>query len=171
MSNIEQPGAGKRLILYKLHVDSYWCFFEPTGDLFMASDKQLGTILVADDNADIRKFAKVFLETAGWSVLAAADGEEALQFYRAHQSAIVLLLTDVMMPKVNGYELADRVLWIDSKLPVLFMSGDQKNAYRGLECVPKPFRPRRISRKSKPGSAREWTSGTSNQAVKPVSAQ
>ena len=137
----------------------------------MASDKQPGTILVADDNPDIRKFAKKFLETAGWSVLTAVDGEEALQFYTAHQSAIVLLLIDVTMPNINGHELADRVLGIDSHLPVLFMSGDQKNGYRGLECVPKPFhRDELVDKVSQTlrGSARP---ATSNQAVKPISAQ
>lgn len=107
----------------------------------MAREIPSGTILVADDNADIRKFAKVFLENAGWNVVTAADGEEALRFYLAHQSAIVLLLTDVIMPNLDGYALADRVQAIDSKLPVLLMSGDQVDAYRGLECLEKPFHP------------------------------
>jgi two-component system, cell cycle sensor histidine kinase and response regulator CckA len=107
----------------------------------MASDdSQRGTILVVDDNLDIRAFAKRFLETAGWTVVTAADGEEGLRFYEKHQSNIVLLLTDVMMPNINGLELADRVLGMDSQLPVLFMSGDHWSAYRGLECVTKPFR-------------------------------
>lgn len=107
----------------------------------MAREIQNGTILVADDNANIRQFAKVFLENAGWNVVTAADGEEALRIYHAHQSAIVLLLTDVIMPNLDGYALADRVQAIDSKLPVLLMSGDQVDAYRGLECLEKPFHP------------------------------
>ncbi len=69
------------------------------------------------------------------------DGEEGLRFYQEHRSAIVLLLTDVVMPKINGLELADRVLGMDSQLPVLFMSGDAACDYRDLECVSKPFRP------------------------------
>jgi DNA-binding response OmpR family regulator len=106
----------------------------------MRCDTPQGTILVVDDNVDIRGFAKLFLEHAGYSVATAADGEEGLRYYEKHRSSILLLLTDVMMPKINGIELADRVLGIDSKLPVLFMSGDVWSAFRGLECVSKPFR-------------------------------
>jgi CheY-like chemotaxis protein len=107
----------------------------------MADDRQHGTVLVVDDNVDIRALAKRFLEIAGYTVITAADGEEGLSFYEKHRSSIVLLLTDVMMPNINGLELADRVLGMDSKLPVLFMSGDGWSAYRELECLAKPFRP------------------------------
>ena len=85
--------------------------------------------------------ARLFLETAGQNVVTAADGEEAFRFYEEHQSTIMLLLTDVTMPNINGLELADRVLGMDSQLPVLFMSGDGECDYRGLECLPKPFHP------------------------------
>jgi CheY-like chemotaxis protein len=94
-----------------------------------------------DDNLDIRAFAKKFLEIAGYAVITAADGEEGIRFYQEHQSSIVLLLTDVRMPNINGLELAHRVLSMDSKLPVLLMSGDAGCDWLGLECVPKPFRP------------------------------
>jgi CheY-like chemotaxis protein len=107
----------------------------------MLTDSQRGTILVVDDNTDIRVFAKRFLETAGYTVIAAADGAEGLRSYEQHRSTIMLLLTDVAMPNINGLELADRVLRMDSQLPVLFMSGDGECEYRGLECLAKPFHP------------------------------
>ena len=103
-------------------------------------DMQNGTILIVDDNLAIRAFAKVFLEHAGYSVVTAADGEEGLRSYEMHQPSIVLLLTDVRMPNMNGLDLADRVLQFDSQLPVLFMSGDAWSADRGFGCVAKPFR-------------------------------
>jgi DNA-binding response OmpR family regulator len=81
-----------------------------------------------------------FLENAGYPVVTAADGEEGLLYYETHQSNIVLLLTDVMMPNMNGLELADRVLRLDSQLPVLFMSGDAWGADRGFGSVVKPFK-------------------------------
>ncbi len=124
----------------------------------MTHDSKCGTILVVDDNRDIRMFAKRFLETAGWNVVTAADGAEGLRFYEEHQSNIVLLLTDVMMPNLNGWELADRVQGIDSQLPVLFMSGDDWSAHQGLECVAKPFLPAELLAKvnrvlnARPGS-------------------
>jgi DNA-binding response OmpR family regulator len=107
----------------------------------MRNDTQCGTILLVDDNADVRAMAKVFLEHAGYSVATAADGNEGLRYYELHQSSILLLLTDVMMPNMNGLELVDRVLGIDSQLPVVFMSGDPWGAHRGLECIAKPFPP------------------------------
>jgi CheY-like chemotaxis protein len=107
----------------------------------MAHNSQGGTILVVDDNADIQGFAKIFLERAGYAVVTASDGEEGIRVYQEHRSSIILMLTDVAMPKIGGLELADRVLEMDSELAVLFMSGDAGCDHRGLECLAKPFRP------------------------------
>jgi|SRR5580692_2885517 DNA-binding response OmpR family regulator len=97
------------------------------------------TILVVDDDLEIRAVVKVFLEQAGYAVATATDGEDGLNVFRSGRSRIALLLTDVRMPNMNGFDLADRVLELDSELPVLFMSGDAWNASRGLGCVAKPF--------------------------------
>jgi CheY-like chemotaxis protein len=110
----------------------------------MAHDIQGGIILVVDDNLDIRKLAKMFLENSGYAVVTAADGEEGLRMYEDRQASIALLLSDVKMPNMNGTELADRVLRMDSQLPVLLMSGDAGSDYGGLECVVKPFRPAQL---------------------------
>ncbi len=103
-------------------------------------DSESGTILLIDDNQDILACAKRFLEAAGYSVVTAADGAEGLRLYEEYQSRIALLLTDVTMPNINGVELADRVLRMDSRLPILFMTGGPWSPYRGLECIAKPFR-------------------------------
>jgi CheY-like chemotaxis protein len=105
----------------------------------MELKKQSETILVVDDNLAIRALTKALLERAGYVVATAADGEGGLNFFRQHRSRIVLLLTDVSMPNMNGFDLADRVLELEPDLPVLFMSGSAWNASRGLGCVPKPF--------------------------------
>jgi two-component system, OmpR family, alkaline phosphatase synthesis response regulator PhoP len=107
----------------------------------MTRDTNYGTILVVDDHVEILALVKAFLEHAGYSVATAADGIEGLRYYRRNQSSILLLLTDVRMPGMNGLDLADRVLGMDSQLPVVFMSGDPWGAHRGLECLAKPFRP------------------------------
>ncbi len=106
----------------------------------MTDESERGTILVVDDNVDSSAFTRHFLETAGWRVLTAADGAEALRFYEQHRSRIVLLLTDVRMPNIDGLELAERVLSIDSQLPVLFMTGSFWIPKRGVQCIAKPFR-------------------------------
>lgn len=105
----------------------------------MEFDQAHEIILVVDDNLEIRGFVKALLECAGYSVATAADGEDGLNVFKRHRSRIALLLTDVKMPKMNGFDLADRVLELDSHMPVLFMSGDTWNATRGLGCVVKPF--------------------------------
>ena len=106
----------------------------------MRTNAQCGTVLLVDDNVAVRGLAAKLLEQAGYSVATAADGSEGLQYYQQHQSSIALLLTDVMMPNMNGLELAEHVLRIDSQLPVLFMSGDALCALRHLEFLSKPFR-------------------------------
>jgi len=106
----------------------------------MPSESQRGTILVVDDDFDIRILTKRFLETAGWTVITASDGAEGLRSYEEHQSSVVLLLTDVRMPNMSGFELTDRIWGMDSELPVLFMSGEDWNTIPDLECVAKPFR-------------------------------
>jgi DNA-binding response OmpR family regulator len=100
---------------------------------------QRDTILVVDDEFEIRFLLKVFLEKAGYIVATAADGEEAFSFFKQHQSSIAMLLTDVRMPNMNGIDLADRVLELDSQVPILFMSGETWNFGHDLGCIVKPF--------------------------------
>jgi len=111
----------------------------------MTDDSQCGTILVVDDNADVLGLAKRFLEAAGYTVVTAADGREGLSRYEQHQSSIVLLLTDVVMPEIDGIELAKRVQGMDSQLPVLLMSGAAQSECRDLQCIAKPFRPAELT--------------------------
>ena len=106
----------------------------------MEADEQPGTILVVDDDASIRRVVKAFLEAAGYTVVIARDGELGLDCFKQNRATIALLLTDIVMPNMNGLDLADRVLELDEKLPVLFMSGTAGNADRGYGCVKKPFR-------------------------------
>lgn len=107
----------------------------------MTDARHRPTILVVDDNADIRSLAKRILEIAGYTVITAADGEEGLQSYEERRSSIDLLLTDVVMPNIDGFELAERVLKMDSEVPVVLMSGDSPCDYQSLEYLAKPFWP------------------------------
>ena len=97
------------------------------------------TILLVDDECAIRTLVRDCLEHAGYTVLVAADGVEGVNIFKQHQSDIALLITDVMMPNMNGLALADRGLELESRLPVLFISGDALNTDRGYGCVAKPF--------------------------------
>ena len=104
----------------------------------MEPDKSSQTILVVDDDCAIRTLVRVFLEIEGYAVLIAENAETAMKLYTEHQSTVALLLTDVVMPNMNGLELADQLLLREPQLRVLFMSGSE-DASRGFGCVAKPF--------------------------------
>jgi CheY-like chemotaxis protein len=99
---------------------------------------EMNAILVVDDENAVRAVVESILVRAGYVVLCAKDGMEGLKAFKQHQSTIGLVLSDVMMPNMNGLELADRVLELDSRMPVIFMSGNIQ-ADRGWGCVTKPF--------------------------------
>src|SRR5580704_2434200 len=85
------------------------------------------TILLAEDEANLRYLARQFLEKQGYRVIEAADGAVAMQIAVAHEGVIHLLLTDVIMPGMNGRELAQRISEIRPNTKVLYMSGYTEN--------------------------------------------
>lgn len=104
------------------------------------------TILVAEDEHDLRAVVERILAGAGYRVLAAASGEAALSLAAAHAGCIDLLLTDVAMPGLSGRELAERLTAERPGIPVLFMSGhaaDILSLHRvspgGTSYLQKPF--------------------------------
>ena len=104
----------------------------------MEPGKSSQTILVVDDDCAIRTLVRVFLENEGYAVLIADNAETAMKLYTEHQSTVALLLTDVVMPNINGLELADQLLRREPQLRILFMSGSE-DVSRGFGCVAKPF--------------------------------
>jgi CheY-like chemotaxis protein len=98
------------------------------------------TILVAEDDPAVRTLATDMLREHGYTVLAAADGEEALLVAERHAAPIHLLLTDVMMPRMNGLELARAFRSLRPHARVLYMTGyaEMPAAADGI-IVQKPF--------------------------------
>ena len=98
-------------------------------------------ILVVEDEAFVRDLIRYILETAGYAVLTAADGEQALQVSRTFPTTIHLLVSDVLMPKLGGMELCDQILRERPALKVLLMSGTVVDQRReGVAFLRKPFR-------------------------------
>ena len=104
------------------------------------------TVLLVEDEATVRRFARRALEVHGFTVVEAATPEEALALGGAKEHAISLLLTDVVMPRMSGRELADRLRTVLPGLPVLYMSGYPSTLVRrdGLldpstRLISKPF--------------------------------
>jgi two-component system, cell cycle sensor histidine kinase and response regulator CckA len=81
------------------------------------------TILLVEDQEGIRALACEFLQDLGYSVLAASDGAEALQIVDGHEDLIHLLLTDIVMPRMGGRELAQHLQRKHPHIKILFMSG------------------------------------------------
>lgn len=81
------------------------------------------TILLVEDEDAVRRSLTLLLEREGYTVLAARDGEEALEVAAKHQGALHLLMTDVVMPRMSGRELVERLAGRRPGLAVLFMSG------------------------------------------------
>ena len=92
------------------------------------------TILVVEDELAILKLVRIMLERLGYTVLTAGTPDEAMRLAEAHAGEIHLLLTDVVMPEMNGRELAERLMVLKPDLKLLFMSGYTADviAHRGV---------------------------------------
>lgn len=112
------------------------------------------TVLVVDDEEFLREFDELMLRKNGYNVLTASDGEEALRLCECYRQPIHLLLTDVVMPKMSGPQLAREILLLYPDLPVLFTSGYTKDVMslygmQGAESefLPKPYTAEDLLRK------------------------
>jgi two-component system cell cycle sensor histidine kinase/response regulator CckA len=112
------------------------------------------TILLVEDSEPLRKLAHMFLKDNGYRVLTAADGEDALQVARQHAAPIQLLLTDVVMPGINGRVLAERLGPWQPGMKVLYMSGYTDSFIaghgvleQGIHLLHKPFTEETLTRK------------------------
>jgi CheY-like chemotaxis protein len=82
-----------------------------------------GTILIVDDEATLRKMAGVILERAGFSVLFAKDGQEAVEVFRQHAPKIAAVLLDMTMPVMGGHEALQLIREIQPDVPIVLSSG------------------------------------------------
>jgi PAS domain S-box-containing protein len=112
------------------------------------------TILLVEDEGSLRKLAEMFLRDSGYQVLTAADGVQALEMARQHAGRIHLLLTDVVMPGINGRVLAERLIPTQPGMRILYVSGYSDSFIAGhgvLEAgahlLHKPFTEDSLTRK------------------------
>ena len=112
------------------------------------SSQNKETILVADDEASIRRILETRLSMIGYKVVTASDGKEALKLFKDYEPDLVVL--DVMMPKLDGYGVCQE-LRKDSDVPIVMLTalGDVADRITGLELgaddyVVKPFSPKEL---------------------------
>ena len=118
-----------------------------SGQEFRMVEKK--TILVVDDMPQIRKILRFSLKTEGYNVILANSGKSALEQAFDESNAIDLILLDIMMPKMDGYEVIQRLREADmtKEIPIIFLTAkaQQKDVIKGLEIggndyVVKPYK-------------------------------
>ncbi|MDT8334838.1 MAG: ATP-binding protein, partial [Desulfurivibrionaceae bacterium] len=112
------------------------------------------TVLVAEDDATLRELSSRVLESFGYKVIPAVDGEDALTKFKENKDRINLLLLDMVMPKKNGKEVAAAIMKISPGIKILFASGytmdittHQELEAAGFEFIHKPYQAKELAQK------------------------
>ncbi|GAB6094362.1 hypothetical protein JCM14469_06140 [Desulfatiferula olefinivorans] len=140
-----EPGQGTTITIYlPRHKGKNETAAKRTGAPSMAHGKE--TILLVEDEPSILEVTALLLESQGYTVLAAATPGEAIRIAREHQGDIELVLTDVVMPEMNGRDLARNLMSVYPGIKRLFMSGYTANVIahqgvldEGVHFIQKPF--------------------------------
>lgn len=145
------PGAGAVFHVCLPRMCEAPAFGEPVSVMPSASSGN-EIVLVVEDEANVRRLLTQVLRLRGYQVIEAADGEEALAVFRERGREIQLVLTDVIMPKMSGGELGQRLLELRPELHLVFMSGYPDSQVSGLTAIPgrrflrKPLTPDALTR-------------------------
>jgi signal transduction histidine kinase/ActR/RegA family two-component response regulator len=132
------PGKGARFEVYLPAVDELEEVVRPQ-DTTVAPARRSETVLIVEDEAAVRELASEFMKSAGYTVLAAQDGEEALALAACAEEQIQVLVTDVVMPNMRGPELAKRLKACYPNLKVVYMSGYLEFNTEGGEFLDEAF--------------------------------
>ncbi len=148
-----EPGAGTTFRIY-FPVAEGEAEERETGETEEADRGGSETVLLVEDEEQVRNLTRMILEQRGYSVLPAADGREALRVAEAHDGDIHLLLSDVVMPGMDCRELFGRLRELCPETRALYMSGYTDNVIAhhgivddGVEFLPKPFTIRALAAK------------------------
>jgi PAS domain S-box-containing protein len=139
-----KPGEGTdfRMYLPRVHAEIPGALHQET----LHPKKGIGTILVADDEEFVRIFLKTTLSRAGYRLILAADGEEAFRKFKKHRDTISLVISDMVMPKMNGRVLYEEICKINPCIKMIFISGYSADMITGtalpadqVRSITKPF--------------------------------
>src|SRR5215203_5768558 len=107
-----------------------------------------GNVLLVEDDDQVRSFVRMLLITNGYHVLEASTGAEGLEIAERNSADIDLLLSDMLLPELSGYDLAQRVLELRPQIKILFMTGyvegeivQRSISELGAAFLDKPFLP------------------------------
>ena len=109
-------------------------------------DMERKTILIAEDDSVIRELLTVMLKTAGYDLLTATDGVEAVEAFKNHGKEVHLVITDIGMPRMNGIEAIMVIRGISPSVPIIILSIWEDENYKKIakqaqvrEYMKKPF--------------------------------
>jgi PAS domain S-box-containing protein len=146
---LSKPGIGTTFTLY---FPLIWAKVEEKSSIpHLPAIGENQTILIADDDMQVRDIIRITLVNSGFKVIEAEDGEIAVRQFAKNSDKIDLLILDIVMPKKNGKDAYDEIRKIREDIKVLFISGytadviDQKvGIEKELNIVPKPISPREL---------------------------
>jgi PAS domain S-box-containing protein len=151
ISVTSEKGAGTTFVIYLPVIKAR------TGEASAPKKEIKGgdeTILVAEDNEEVRRLAKEILTSRGYTVIEATDGEDAVARFLSHKDRIDLLLLDVVMPRMNGKETYEKIRKMNPRVRVLFTSGytgdvvlDKGVHDESINFISKPLAPDELLRK------------------------
>jgi two-component system cell cycle sensor histidine kinase/response regulator CckA len=149
-------GTSFKIYLPRYRIDVNALAVEPAAPAAPRDVTGQDTILLVEDEEAVRSFAARALRMRGYNVLEAGGGEEALEIVKAGEQEIHLLITDVVMPSMDGPTLVRHVKTLKPNLAVIFMSGYAEEAFRrndenaaDLHFLPKPFGLKQLAAKVK----------------------
>ncbi len=149
-----EPGAGATFKIYLPRVEDAAEPSAATTATPAEAPRGPETLLLVEDEGEVRALARDILQARGYTVLEAPDGAEGLRIGERHPGVIHLLLTDVVMPGMSGRELANRLIALRPGMAVLYMSGYTDNAAvhhgvldSGATFLQKPMAPDALVRK------------------------
>ena len=146
------PGKGSTFSLLLPRTDDTTERTPTPKNLLPQTERGSGTVLIAEDERALRRLSATVLGQAGYRTFEAADGVQALDLFRAHAHEIVMVVTDVVMPRMGGIELARRLRQTHANVPILFVTGyvEQSEALHesaaGAPVLLKPFSPEALLR-------------------------
>ena len=149
-----EPGQGTMFRIYLPRVDTEGIQEDLKEERDTVPSRGAETILVVEDDGSLRQLVSLTLNEQGYTVLEAENGRDAIQVPEQHGSTIHLLLTDVIMPEMNGRELANALTPLHPDMKVIYMSGYSEGIVDrhgvldpGTFFLPKPFDPDNLAQK------------------------
>lgn len=146
-----EPGAGTTFKVYMPRIDAAAAEPTPASRILARPAPDSGTILLVEDEPQVRTLLREALATVGYTILEAEDGRSGLELSRRHPGTIDLIVTDMIMPGLNGHELVEAIERERPGILPIYMSGHTESGILargilkpGLRFLQKPFKPARL---------------------------